>query len=111
MAQLRDQRTQTQESRITAILANQFESTLVQRNMITMVRNARGLMMMNGRASIKEWRKLNEVIWGYWANDFPAFVKHRHYCRGINAMVVWSANDIARANHGQNTVDMRRHED
>eukprot|EP00959_Pyramimonas_sp_CCMP1952_P382222 8009072-Pyramimonas_sp.AAC.1 len=25
-------------------------------------------------------------------------------------MVVWSANDIACANHGHNTVDMRRHE-
>eukprot|EP00959_Pyramimonas_sp_CCMP1952_P380315 7967575-Pyramimonas_sp.AAC.1 len=60
MAQLREQRTQTQESRITAILANQFESTLEQRNMITMISNARGPMMMSDNASIKEWRKLNE---------------------------------------------------
>eukprot|EP00959_Pyramimonas_sp_CCMP1952_P228029 4768337-Pyramimonas_sp.AAC.1 len=76
-----------------------------------MIREARGLMMMSDTASIKKWRELNEVIWEYWANDFPAFVKQRHYCRGLNAMVAWSANDIACASHGQNTVDMRRHED
>eukprot|EP00959_Pyramimonas_sp_CCMP1952_P276698 5783904-Pyramimonas_sp.AAC.1 len=76
-----------------------------------MIRNARGLMMMSDNAYIKEWRKLNEVIWAYRANDFPAFVKQRHYCRGVNAMVVWSANDIACANPGQTTLDTRRHED
>eukprot|EP00959_Pyramimonas_sp_CCMP1952_P237756 4968114-Pyramimonas_sp.AAC.1 len=103
MAQLREQRTQTQESRITAILNHQLESTLEQRNMANMIRDARALVMMSDNASIEEWRKLNEVILGYWANDFPAFIKQRHYCRGINAMVVWSANDIACANHGQNT--------
>eukprot|EP00959_Pyramimonas_sp_CCMP1952_P126197 2639035-Pyramimonas_sp.AAC.1 len=93
MAQLREQRTQTQENHITAIPANQFESTPEQRNMTHMIRKARGLSLMNDNASIKEWRILNEVIWGYWANDFPALVKQRHYYRGLNAMVVWSAND------------------
>eukprot|EP00959_Pyramimonas_sp_CCMP1952_P032215 676137-Pyramimonas_sp.AAC.1 len=87
MAQLREQRTQTQENRIAAILANQFGSTLEQRNVILMIRKARGLSLMNDNASIKEWRELNEVIRGYWAKDFPAFVKQRHYCRGLNAMV------------------------
>eukprot|EP00959_Pyramimonas_sp_CCMP1952_P107702 2251949-Pyramimonas_sp.AAC.1 len=111
MAQLREERTQTQQNRITAIFANQFGSTLEQRNMTHMLRKARGLSLMNDNASIKEWRRLNEVIWEYWANDFPAFVKQRHYCRGLSSMVVWSANDIACANHGQTTVDMRRHED
>eukprot|EP00959_Pyramimonas_sp_CCMP1952_P026362 553523-Pyramimonas_sp.AAC.1 len=43
MAELREQRTQTQESRTTAILNNQCESTLEQRNMIKMIREARGL--------------------------------------------------------------------
>eukprot|EP00959_Pyramimonas_sp_CCMP1952_P353460 7405593-Pyramimonas_sp.AAC.1 len=99
MAQLREQRTQAQENRITSILANQIESTLEQRNMTPMIRKARGLTLMNDNASIKEWRKLNELICDYWAKDFPAFVKQRRYCRGLNAMVVWSANDIARANH------------
>eukprot|EP00959_Pyramimonas_sp_CCMP1952_P258088 5394261-Pyramimonas_sp.AAC.1 len=43
MAELCEQRTQTQESRTTAILNNQFEPTLEQRNMIKMIREARGL--------------------------------------------------------------------
>eukprot|EP00959_Pyramimonas_sp_CCMP1952_P444519 9307437-Pyramimonas_sp.AAC.1 len=67
-------------------------------------------MFHSDNASIKKWRELNETIWAYWASAFPAYVKRRHYCRGLNAMVLWSANDIACANHGQNTVDMRRHQ-
>eukprot|EP00959_Pyramimonas_sp_CCMP1952_P195637 4090533-Pyramimonas_sp.AAC.1 len=60
-----------------------------------MIREARGLMIMSDDAYIKKWRELNEVIWEYCAGDFPAHVKQRHYCRGLNAMVAWSANDIA----------------
>eukprot|EP00959_Pyramimonas_sp_CCMP1952_P448758 9396979-Pyramimonas_sp.AAC.1 len=40
-----------------------------------MIREARGLMLHSDNASIKRWRDLNEVIWNYWANDFPAYVK------------------------------------
>eukprot|EP00959_Pyramimonas_sp_CCMP1952_P152928 3199288-Pyramimonas_sp.AAC.1 len=45
MAQLREQRTQAQENRITAILANQLESTLEQRNVIFMIRKARETLL------------------------------------------------------------------
>eukprot|EP00959_Pyramimonas_sp_CCMP1952_P169488 3540491-Pyramimonas_sp.AAC.1 len=76
-----------------------------------MIRKARGLSLMDDNHSITEWRKLNEVIWDYWANVFPAYVKQRHYSRGVDAMVVWSANDTACANHGQNWLDTRRHQD
>eukprot|EP00959_Pyramimonas_sp_CCMP1952_P012688 268336-Pyramimonas_sp.AAC.1 len=103
MEELRKQRFETQETRATAILNNQYECTLEQRNMIRMIREARCLMFHSVNASIKKWRELNETIWAYWASDFPSYVKQRHYCRGLSAMVVWSANDIACANHGQNT--------
>eukprot|EP00959_Pyramimonas_sp_CCMP1952_P307142 6428438-Pyramimonas_sp.AAC.1 len=76
-----------------------------------MIRNARALFLMNGNHSMEEWRKLNEVIWEYWANDFPAYVKQRHYSRGLNAVVVWSASDIACASHGQHWLDTQRHQD
>eukprot|EP00959_Pyramimonas_sp_CCMP1952_P146801 3072778-Pyramimonas_sp.AAC.1 len=111
MAQLREQPVKAQENRIAAILASQFESTLEQRKMIIMIRKARGLSLMDDNAFVKEWRKLNEVIWEYWANAFPAYVKQRHDCKAINAMVVWSANDIACASHGQTMSDTRRHQD
>eukprot|EP00959_Pyramimonas_sp_CCMP1952_P291063 6088511-Pyramimonas_sp.AAC.1 len=87
MAQLREQPAKAQDNRIAAILESQFESTLEQRNMIIMIRKARGLSLMHHNHSITEWRKLNEVIWDYWADAFPACVKQRHYSRGINAMV------------------------
>eukprot|EP00959_Pyramimonas_sp_CCMP1952_P162711 3401805-Pyramimonas_sp.AAC.1 len=83
MAKLREQPARAQDNRIAAVLQSQYETTLEQRN------------------SMAEWRKLNEIAWDDWANDFPAYVKQRHYSRGLNAVVVWSANDIACASHGQ----------
>eukprot|EP00959_Pyramimonas_sp_CCMP1952_P337042 7057807-Pyramimonas_sp.AAC.1 len=111
MAKLREQPARAQDNRIAAILESQFESTLEQRNMILRIRKARALSLMDDNHSMAEWRKLNEIIWADWANDFPAHVKQRHYNRGINAMVVWSANDIACASHGQHWLDTRRHQD
>eukprot|EP00959_Pyramimonas_sp_CCMP1952_P137449 2876695-Pyramimonas_sp.AAC.1 len=76
-----------------------------------MIRKTRALFLMNDNRSIEEWRKLNEVIWEYGANDFPAYVKQRHYSRGLDAVAVWSANDIACASRGQHCLDTRRHQD
>eukprot|EP00959_Pyramimonas_sp_CCMP1952_P357698 7489480-Pyramimonas_sp.AAC.1 len=111
MAKLREQPARAQDNRIAAILQSQFGSTLEQRNMILMIRKARALSLMNDNHSMTEWRKLNEIIWAYWANASPAYVKQRHYNRGINAMVVWSANDIACDGHGQQWLDTRHHQD
>eukprot|EP00959_Pyramimonas_sp_CCMP1952_P026663 559463-Pyramimonas_sp.AAC.1 len=81
MAQLREQPAKAQDNRIAAILDSQFGSTLEQRNMITMVRKARALSLMDDNHSVAESRKLNEIIWDYRARDFPAYVKQRHYSR------------------------------
>eukprot|EP00959_Pyramimonas_sp_CCMP1952_P172825 3611730-Pyramimonas_sp.AAC.1 len=79
--------------------------------MIGTIRQARALLNCNDNTSVAQWRKINEEIWDFWSKAFPAYVKQRHYCRGLNAFVVWSANDIGNADNNQQWLDVRRHAD
>eukprot|EP00959_Pyramimonas_sp_CCMP1952_P382033 8005445-Pyramimonas_sp.AAC.1 len=60
MATLREQSATAQEDRIAAILQLQAADTLEQRNMITTIRKARALLLLNDNHSMAEWRQLSE---------------------------------------------------
>eukprot|EP00959_Pyramimonas_sp_CCMP1952_P151622 3172441-Pyramimonas_sp.AAC.1 len=90
-----------QEGRLAQVLQLRTAATVEQRVMIGTIRQARALLYCNDNASVADWRKKNEQIWEYWSTGFPAYVKQRHYCRGLNAFVVWSANDIGCASNNQ----------
>eukprot|EP00959_Pyramimonas_sp_CCMP1952_P020688 436377-Pyramimonas_sp.AAC.1 len=41
------------------------------------------------------YREINEIMWTCWADSCPAYVKQRHYQRGLRAFLRFSGNGIA----------------
>ena len=94
--------------RLDAILATTDSANEEQRDMIKKIREARACLLADQK---KLWRQLNEQIWTFWADSFPAFVKQRHYFRGLMALFWWSSNDIGCGDRWATSLDLRPHQD
>ena len=71
------------------------EATAAQRDVIRKLRQARALLAQQPPEAKAMARTMNEELWSFYSNEFPAFVKQRFYARGIGLMVVWSGNDLS----------------
>ena len=54
-------------------------------------------------------RELDQQILDFWSNEFPAWLKQKHYQRGLMAIAWYSGSDLAPANRGQHWYDPFRH--
>ena len=68
---------------------------------------ARNLALMTSK--VAEARTLNEEIWNYWNDVFPAWLKQKHYDRGLGLLLWRSANEIARGQRGQRFLKLGDH--
>eukprot|EP00959_Pyramimonas_sp_CCMP1952_P440138 9214548-Pyramimonas_sp.AAC.1 len=73
-------------------MASNDPANAEHKQIIDHVRRARALYMTGKN---DEYCELNVAIWAYWADRFPAYIKQRHYQRGLSAFLWWSGNDAA----------------
>ena len=63
-----------------------------------------------GANNLTRARELDSLLWTFWGDSFPAWLKEKHYNRGVMALIWWSANELVPANEGQQFYDQLKHQ-